>query len=230
MPVAFPAQPCKNSVISRSTEFNQFANAFLASAPLFQVAHADTPSKPMIEFNDIVIFHSDPEVIHPSLSIGTDFPVPVIHGDAPTAASKMAQFGLEPRNGFLGDSKPFTGEGKPEKGTFLGLHHFAFVPVDLYLEDFLKKSAYTFHHTESGSSGLHEDNRESRPAELPRQSLAEPDVNLAAHPAPIIQSETTSQASNARTIRECVCTRFRDVAAHCRHVLPVSCISFLPIE
>ena len=27
----------------------------------------------------------------------------------------------------------------------------------------------------------------SRPAELPRQSLAEPDMNLSAHPAPIIQ-------------------------------------------
>ena len=113
----------------------------------------------MIEFNDIVILHSDTEVVHPSLKIGTDFLVPVVHGDAPTATSKTTQFGFKACEGFLRDSKPFTCEGKTEERTFLSLHHLAFVPVDLHLEDFLKETADTLHHAISGPFGLHEDDK-----------------------------------------------------------------------
>ena len=130
---------------------------FLRSAPLFPIAHADATTQPMIELNGIVILHGDAEVVHPSLKIGTDFPVPVVHGDTPTAACKTAQFGLETCEGFLRDSKPFSGEGETEKRTLLGLHHPAFVPVDLYLEFLLKETADTFHHAFSGAFGLHQD-------------------------------------------------------------------------
>ena len=64
---------------------------------------------------------------------------------------------LKAREGFLRDSKPLSGEGKTEERTLLSLHHFAFVPVDLYLEDFLKEPADTLHHALCGPFGLHED-------------------------------------------------------------------------
>jgi hypothetical protein len=56
----------------------------------------------------------------------------------------------------------------------------------------------------------------SRPAELSRQPLAEPDVNLSAHPAPIIQLLTLSQAANAQRDRACAYnTRPKEYRALC---------------
>ena len=113
----------------------------------------------MIHLNGIVILHSDAEIVRPSLKIGADFPIPVVHGDAPTTASKAAQFGLKPCNGFLRDSKPLSGEGEAKERTFLGSHHLAFVPVDLHLEFPFKEPADTFHHALSGTLRLHEDDQ-----------------------------------------------------------------------
>jgi len=111
----------------------------------------------MIHLDGIVILQSDTEVVHPSLKIGTDFPAPaVVHRNAPTTTSEAAQFGFKPREGFLKDSEPFAGEGEPEKGALLGLHHLAFVPIDPNSELALKEPADTCHHPFSGASGLHQ--------------------------------------------------------------------------
>lgn len=143
-------------MMPRSTEFNQFADTTFRPAPLFPIAHADTTPKPMIELNGIVVLQSDAEVVHPTLSVGTDFPVPVVHGDAPTASSKTAQLGFEAGAGFFRDCKPLTCEVEPEEGTFLGLHHLAFVSVDFHLENLLKETADTLHHPFTGPFGLHQ--------------------------------------------------------------------------
>ena len=76
MPVAFPAQPCEDSVIFRSTTFYQFADALSRPAPLLPVVHANTTPQPVIHLNDIVVLHGVAEVVHPSPSGGTDFPTP----------------------------------------------------------------------------------------------------------------------------------------------------------
>src|SRR4030042_3706949 len=95
MPIALPAQPCEDRVIFRSTELYQFAESLLRAPPLFPIAHADATTHPMIVLNCIIVLHGDAEVVHPSLKIGTNFPVPVLHGDTTTAACKRAPFGLE---------------------------------------------------------------------------------------------------------------------------------------
>ena len=48
--------------------------SLLGESPGRPIAHADTPSKPVIDLNSIVILQGDTEVIHPSLKIGTDIP------------------------------------------------------------------------------------------------------------------------------------------------------------
>jgi hypothetical protein len=63
----------------------------------------------------------------------------------------------------------------------------ALLLIGLELEVTLKEALEALHHPFSGLPTLHQNDEESRPAELPRQPLAEPDVNLSAHPAPIIQ-------------------------------------------
>jgi len=154
MPVAFPAQPSQDCVFRRYTELYQFADAFLRPAPLFQVAHADASSQPLVYRNSNFVIQGNTEVVHPSMSVGTDFPVPVVHRNAPTTASETAQFGLKACERFLRDSKPFSDEGKTEERTLLGFDHFAFVSVDLHLEDFLKETADTFHYAISRTFGL----------------------------------------------------------------------------
>ena len=130
MPIALPAQSRQYRLIPWGTKLNKLTDTPSCPAPLLPVAHADAPTQPMIHLNGIVILQSNTEVVHPSLKIGTDFPAPVVHRDAPTTTSEAAHFGFKPREGFLGDSKPFACEGEPEKGTLLGLHHLAFVPID----------------------------------------------------------------------------------------------------
>lgn len=80
----------------------------------------------MICGDGIVVLQSNTEVVHPSLEIGTDFFVPARHGDAPTAAGKTAQFGLELSDGFPGYGKFLPSEGETEERSLLGLHHRAF--------------------------------------------------------------------------------------------------------
>ena len=156
MPKAFPAQPCENSVISRSTEFDQFADAFLRLAPLFPIAHTNTPPEPMIRCDGIIVLQGDTEVVHPTLKIGTDFFVPSCHGDTPTAASKSAQFGFELRNGFPGNSKSLPSEGETEEGSLLGLHYLTLAGVHPDFEPSLKEPADTLHHALPGTFGLHQ--------------------------------------------------------------------------
>lgn len=112
MPIALPAQPCENGVISWRTEFDQLADTFSRSVPLFQMAHANTTSEPMVRFDGIVILHRDAEVVHPSTKIETDLPESKLHRDAPASACKSAKLGLKAVHGFLGDGESFTGEGK----------------------------------------------------------------------------------------------------------------------
>src|SRR5574340_1268600 len=156
MPIALPAHPCADCEVLRDSESHQLADTRLYPAPLLPVAHADATPEPMVELDGIVILQGDAEVVHPSLNIGTDFIVPVVHGDTPTAACESAQLSLEACNGFLRDSEFLPGEGEAEEKTLLSSHHPAFAPVDLNLEDSLKISADTFHHAISGPSGLHQ--------------------------------------------------------------------------
>ena len=143
----------------RSTKLDQFANAFLAPAPLFPVAHANTTPEPMIQFNGIDVFQSDAEVVHPSVNVSTDFFVPASHGDSTASACEAAQFGLETHEGFLKDGKPLADKGETEETALLGLSHTAFIPVDLRLEDLLKESADGCHHPFPGPLGLHQDDK-----------------------------------------------------------------------
>ena len=53
------------------------------------------------------------------------------------------------------------------------------------------------HSHDARGDKAHHDLQVSRPAELPRQPLAGPDVNLSIHPAPIIQSSLTLLNSEA---------------------------------
>ncbi len=155
MPVGFPAHPCLDRVPLADAEFHQFPDPRLRLAPLFPVAHADAAAEPLIPLVGGVVPHSNTEIVHPPLYIGADFPVPVFHGNAPTAPGKAAQFVLAPREGLLRDGQPLVGEGEAEKGASLGSDHLALVPVDLHLELLFKESADAPHHALTGALRPH---------------------------------------------------------------------------
>jgi len=96
---------------------------------------------------------SIPEDRYEFSSTGT----PWRHPNPESFRDKTAQFGLETCKSLLRDSEPFAGEGETKKRTLIGLHHTAFVPVDLYLEFLLKENTDTRHYTFSSASGLHQD-------------------------------------------------------------------------
>src|SRR4030042_5986012 len=111
----------------------------------------------MIQFNHVVVLHPDTEIIHPSPNIKEEGGIPVLHGYAPTAPGKAAQFGFESMDSFLSGSQFHSCERETKKGTVLSTDNFAFVLVHLHLEFSLKEMADTRHHAICGTFRLCQD-------------------------------------------------------------------------
>jgi hypothetical protein len=75
------------------------AEGFLIMRPpgISGIAHPNAAAESLILFDGIVIEQTDPKVVHPALKIGSDFLVPVLHGDAPAPARQALEFVLEVR-------------------------------------------------------------------------------------------------------------------------------------
>src|SRR4030042_2093623 len=108
----------------------------------------------MIQFNHVVVLHPDTEIIHPSPNVKEEGGIPVLHGYAPAAPGKAAQFGFESMDSFLSGSQSHPCERETKKGTVLSTDNFAFVPVHLDPEFLLKETADTCHHAMSGAFRL----------------------------------------------------------------------------
>ena len=70
------------------------------------------------------------------------------------------------------------------------------------------------HHTPRIGLQFKADDEVSSPEESHLRALAEPDVNVSAHPAPIIQRSVRGPSANARTVRDRVQPRDPASASH----------------
>lgn len=64
----------------------------------------------------------------------------------------------------------------------------AFLPIDSQLQLIFKKLKNVVAYFPGCSLGFNINAKSSQPGELPPELLTAPDVNLSAHPAPIVQS------------------------------------------
>ena len=70
-------------------------------APLFEVAHAQAPSQPLVYFGDRSVIFRYPEIVHPAAEVFGELLVPIVHGDEPGPASQFLDPSLEFTEGFL---------------------------------------------------------------------------------------------------------------------------------
>src|SRR4030042_5276146 len=113
----------------------------------------------MIQFNHVVVPHSNPEIIHPSLDITGEGCIAVLHGYTPTTPCQAAQPCFESIDCFLSGSQFHSCERETKKGTVLSTDNFAFVLVHLHLEFSLKEMADTRHHAICGTFRLCQDDQ-----------------------------------------------------------------------
>jgi len=90
-------------------------------------------------------------------------------------------------------------ETEPQKFRFRGFLHFALLRIDLQLQLSLQKLLHAFQYPLSGSLRLDIDVAVSGPREFHPRALSEPDVNLSAHPAPIIQPRAEFPSASVQT-------------------------------
>jgi hypothetical protein len=96
----------------------------------------------------------------------------------------------------LADSHPEF-EPKKRKAFFSSIHHSRFGLVQYETKPF-EHLAYDRHGPFGTLPAQHDEVSQRR--ELPPSLLSEPDVNLSAHPAPILQPTAKSPSASARTI------------------------------
>jgi hypothetical protein len=70
-------------------------------APLFKVAHAQTPSQPVVYLGNRPVIFLYPEVVHPPAEVFGELLVPIVHGDKPGPAGQLLDLSLEFAEGLL---------------------------------------------------------------------------------------------------------------------------------
>ena len=70
-------------------------------APLFEAAHAQAPSQPLVYFGDRSVIFRYPEIVHPAAKVFGELLVPVVHGDIPGPAGQFFDPSLEFTEGLL---------------------------------------------------------------------------------------------------------------------------------
>jgi hypothetical protein len=83
----------------------------------------------------------------------------------------------------------------------MGASYPALFPFDLKPHPGLDKLGYAQFHPLGGFLASDQYDLSSQPGELPHELLTEPDVNLSAHPAPIVQPKASVPISNDRKVK-----------------------------
>ena len=118
------------------------------------------------------------------------------------------------------------------EGRLLTLHPskampYQISPVDPEFESTFQETFQASHDPFSCLAALHQNDESSSAGESHPHALTEPDVNLSAHPAPIVQPLTEETANGQTTLAVSALCALSN-AAPSAYGLPVSCISSLP--
>ena len=119
----------------------------------------------------------------------------VFHRDAPTSTSQPPEMVAEVLDGPFRPTQFASPEGKPQEDALVGGRDPTFLLVDHQLEPLGQKAGNALLDSRAGAVASDEDQQSSSPGESHPRALTEPDVNLSAHPALIVQSQVEFQCA-----------------------------------
>jgi hypothetical protein len=118
--------------------------------------------------------------------------------DEPAPAGQFPQVVFERLERLIRPANFLAFEGKPKKVGLVGWSNLAFGRVNLEFQLNFDKAFDAGHYPFSGSPASHKNKKVSSPGESHFQALSEPDVNLSAHPAPIIQPKAKPPSASGQ--------------------------------
>ena len=134
-----------------SAQSQQILDLGARPAPLFPVAHSDTPSDPLVQLGDRTVILADAEVRRPASKILPQFVQPVLHGYAPASSREFLDPVLEVRQGLIGPAYLLALDREAQEIAFAHRCHFAFDKVDLEFEGPLQIPRDGVHHPLRGA-------------------------------------------------------------------------------
>src|SRR5262249_6495193 len=202
-----------------------------APAPLLPLHAAQPPPNPGIQCFENRAYFAKAKVVAPSHQIQSRFPDHPCQIDPPGTVGHLANPRLKPLE-RLRRNPPLRltpgGKRESQKLPLPGPGHGALCPIDLELELTGEKPAPTLHPPFPRPLTLDVEVRVSRPWEPPPRSLAEPGVNLAAHPAPIIPPSAARLAASGQRAAALSAQCVRASALPAAYDVAASCISASP--
>ncbi len=105
--------------MKRRSQFAQFTHFGSCPAPLFKIAHAQTPSQPVVYFWNRPVILRYSEIVHPTPQVFGKLLIPIIHGDEPGSASQFLDLSLELAKGFLRPVNLGPTESEAKKGSLI---------------------------------------------------------------------------------------------------------------
>src|SRR4030042_1018123 len=143
--------------MQRRTQFTKLPHFGSCPAPLFEIAHAQAPSQPLVYFGDRSVILRYPEIVHPAAKVFGELLVPIVHGDKPGPAGQFFDPSLEFTEGFLRPMYLGSTESEAKKGKLVCRDYLAFILVDLELEGALKEAPQALHDPLSRRPTFHQD-------------------------------------------------------------------------
>ena len=156
MPRAFAADRRQYRCSLEGSEFEKVADFRTSVTPLFPVAHAHSPSKPVIDFRERTVILRYAKVVHPAPEILSQLLESVLHGDEPASAGQLAQAVLERLERLIRPTNFLTLESEAEKSGLVGWGNLAFGHVHLEFELAFDKALDAGHDPFGGSPAFHE--------------------------------------------------------------------------
>ena len=177
----------QDGVLFWSTEPEQVAYPGPCIAPLLPVAQAHSSAQPTSYFGYDPVILRYTVVVHPAPQTQGKLFHPILHGDKPAVTGQPPDASFEFSQRRIRPADFTTDDGKAQEAGLIHPGDLAFGLVVLELEFAFDETFDRCHHALARPLTLHHDDEVSSPGELHPQALSEPDVNLSAHPAPIIQ-------------------------------------------
>ncbi len=123
MPVARGAPRRPNGLALTCAQGQERADFGAHPAPLFPLAHAETPPPPVVQLRAGTVVVRDAEVMHPASDVAREPFQPIGHRHAPRAPGELPDAVLEVGDGLLGPTPFGAPEGAAEAHDRLGPTH-----------------------------------------------------------------------------------------------------------